>query len=236
MKISQRGIELIHSFEGCRLYAYKCLPSEEYFTIGWGHYGKDVRIGQRITQEQADALFLQDIVKYEDRVKKYDHIYHWNQNQYDALVSFCYNIGSIDQLTADGKRDIKTISEKILLYNKSGGSVIPGLVTRRQKEKALFDAPIAQEQMKIKEDPIKIPSRLLKRRCSGNDVYLLQILLNKLFNKHLDVDGKFGPITEKAVKDIQHLYNIDVDGIYGPITKSVIITYCKRYKIDYLEV
>jgi GH24 family phage-related lysozyme (muramidase) len=79
------------------------------------------------------------IKKYTPLVNKYDNIYHWNQNQFDALLSFCYNIGSIDQLTAHGKRSISEISQSILLYNKGGGKVLKGLVRRREFEKNLFD-------------------------------------------------------------------------------------------------
>lgn len=63
MNISSTGINLIKSFESCKLTAYKALSSEKYYTIGWGHYGSDVYNGMEITQEQADALFEQDIVK-----------------------------------------------------------------------------------------------------------------------------------------------------------------------------
>ena len=56
MSISQNGIDLIKSFEGCRLEAYKALSTEQYYTIGWGHYGPDVTAGMKITQEQADAM------------------------------------------------------------------------------------------------------------------------------------------------------------------------------------
>ena len=78
---------------------------------------------------------------FEKKVNKYNGIYNFNQNQFDALVSFCYNVGNIDQLTAKGTRTIKEISEKILAYNKSAGKVINGLTNRRKKEKELFDTP-----------------------------------------------------------------------------------------------
>ncbi|WP_143767420.1 lysozyme, partial [Paenibacillus odorifer] len=57
-KISQVGISLIKSFEGCRLTAYKPVPTETYWTIGWGHYGPDVKAGMTITQAQADSMLL----------------------------------------------------------------------------------------------------------------------------------------------------------------------------------
>ena len=75
--------------------------------------------------------------KFEKKVNKYSS-YNFTQNEYDALVSFCYNVGNIDQLTAKGTRNKKEIADKILLYCKSGGKVIRGLQKRREKERALF--------------------------------------------------------------------------------------------------
>ena len=58
--------------------------------------------------------------------------YNWNQNEFDALVSFAYNIGSIDGLTASGSRSKEEIADKIQAYNKAGGKVLSGLIRRRQ--------------------------------------------------------------------------------------------------------
>lgn len=142
MVTSTNGIELIKSFEGLRLTAYKAVKTEKYYTIGYGHYGADVVKGQKITQAYAEKLLKKDLVKYEAKVNKYMKKYNFNQNQFDALVSFAYNIGSIDGLTAHGFRSISKISEKILTYTKSGGKVLSGLVKRRQAEKKLFDTPV----------------------------------------------------------------------------------------------
>lgn len=226
MKITQQGIDLIHSFEGCRLEAYKCLPSEQFFTIGWGHYGPDVRIGMKITREEADALFLKDVVKYENAVNKYDHIYHWNQNQFDALTSFAYNIGSIDQLTNNGKRTIYEISSKIPDYNKSGGSVIPGLVRRRSLERELFDKPCIaiesyrKDNISIKDVTIKLPYSVLKLGSKGEGVKALQFALNVLYDNDLIIDGIFGSKTEASIIGVQIENNLDQDGIYGKETRK----------------
>ena len=141
MKISKNGIELIKCFESFSAKACKCLATEKYYTIGYGHYGADVKENQTITKQQAEELLQKDLEKFEQKVNKYNNVYNFNQNQFDALVSFCYNVGNIDQLTAKGTRTIKEISEKILAYNKSGGKVINGLTNRRKKEKELFDTP-----------------------------------------------------------------------------------------------
>ena len=79
--------------------------------------------------------------KYGKLVDKYDIIYHFNQSQYDALISFVYNIGNIDGLTKYGSRTIEEISSSFLdyIYDKEGNQV---LINRRNKEKELFDKPI----------------------------------------------------------------------------------------------
>ena len=141
MKTSSKGVSLIKSFEGCRLKAYKCPAG--VWTIGYGHTA-GVKEGDCITQEQADEYLRNDLAKYEKAVLSYDGIYHFNQNQFDALVSFTYNCGTgnLKNLTQNGKRTIAQISLKLPLYNKAGGVVLRGLQRRRASEKELFDSPI----------------------------------------------------------------------------------------------
>lgn len=139
--LSANGLNLIKSFEGCKLTAYKCVSTEKYYTIGYGHYGSDVKAGMTITLKRAEELLLQDCQKFVNHVNTYMDKYNFNQNQFDALVSFAYNIGNIKQLSANGTRTIAQISAKITAYNKSGGKVLKGLVKRRAKEKELFDTP-----------------------------------------------------------------------------------------------
>ena len=154
-KLSSTGLELIKSFESCKLYAYKCLPSEKFYTIGYGHYGSDVKKDMKITQKQADNLLIKDCEKFVKHVNTYMSTYNFNQNQFDALVSFAFNIGNINQLTASGTRTIEQISSKITLFNKSGGQVIRGLVKRRAKEKELFDTPTSTTVKKSNEEIAK---------------------------------------------------------------------------------
>lgn len=148
MKTSDIGLNLIKQFEGCKLTAYKCPAG--VLTIGYGHTG-DVRAGKKITQAQADELLKKDVIRFEKHVEKYDNKYHWTQNEFDALVSFAYNIGNIDQLTAKGTRTKAQISAKILEYNKAGGKVLTGLKKRRAAEKALFDSGNNANLVKISE-------------------------------------------------------------------------------------
>lgn len=134
MKTSQEGINLIKQFEGCKLAAYRCPAG--VWTIGYGHTD-NVKEGMMITQETAESLLRADLTKFELKVSKYEQ-YKWRQNEFDALVSFAYNLGSIDQLTANGLRSRTVIGEKILLYNKAGGKVLDGLTRRRKAEQQMF--------------------------------------------------------------------------------------------------
>lgn len=137
MKTSKTGIEMIKNFEGLRLKAYKC-PAGIY-TIGYGHTGS-VSPTMKISKETAEKFLIDDLKKFENHVNEYNvkYKYRFTQNQFDALVSFAYNIGNIKQLTANGTRNKKTIAEKMLLYVKAGGVTLKGLVNRRKVEHDLF--------------------------------------------------------------------------------------------------
>lgn len=138
MKTSGNGLNLIISFEGFCPKATKAVKTERYYTIGYGHYGKDVEENQSITKEQALKLLKKDIKRFETKVMKYNDCYNFTQNEFDALVSFAYNVGNIDQLTAKGTRTKKEIADAMLLYIKSGGNVLNGLRRRRNEERELF--------------------------------------------------------------------------------------------------
>lgn len=132
---SEKCIKLVKSFEGCVLTAYRCAAG--VYTIGYGHT-KDVRKGNKITQDKADALLLEDLNNAYTKVKKYEGKYTWTQNQVDALTSFTFNVGNIDGLTKNGTRTNSEIADAILLYNKAGGKTLAGLCQRRQEERNLF--------------------------------------------------------------------------------------------------
>lgn len=187
--LSSIGLNLIKSFEGCKLTAYKCLPTEKYYTIGYGHYGSDVTPGMKITKEQAEELLLQDCKKAIKHVNSFMSKYNFNQNQFDALVSFAFNVGSINQLTASGTRTLEQISSKITAYNKSGGRVIAGLVKRRAKEKELFDTPtnttVKKSNKEIAKEVIAGKwgngnARKTALTKAGYDYKIIQSLVNKL--------------------------------------------------------
>lgn len=137
---SQWGINFIKGYETYRKHPYKAVSTEQYYTWGWGHYGADVPsdTSASISRAEADALFVKDLAKFEANVNKYQISYGWNQNQFDALVSFAYNIGSIDQLVQNGKRTNAEIESVWTSYNKSSGVVLAGLTARRKAELAHF--------------------------------------------------------------------------------------------------
>lgn len=138
MKISENGVKLIIDFEGFCPKATKAVKTEKYYTIGYGHYGKDVDEKQTITKKEALTLLKKDTKRFESKVMKYNDCYNFTQNEFDALVSFAYNVGSIDQLTAKGTRTKKEIADAMLKYIKSGGNVLEGLRKRRIRERELF--------------------------------------------------------------------------------------------------
>nr|WP_199065153.1 lysozyme [Chromobacterium sp. ASV5] len=140
MKTSQNGIALIQKFEGLRLIAYQDVVG--VWTIGYGHTGPDVRAGMIITQTQADQLLQQDLTKFEAGVSRLVNV-SLQQNQFDALVSFSYNLGlgnlqSSTLLKLLNAGDYVGAAEQFLRWNMAGGRDLPGLTARRATERALF--------------------------------------------------------------------------------------------------
>ena len=135
-----QGINFIKSYEGLVLAAYKATKSERYYTIGYGHYGPDVKQGMIINEGIAETFLRSDLLKFEVAVSKYIDKYNWNQAQFDALVSFAFNCGTgnLDKLLDKGKRTIAEIKEAWPKYNKAGGKILNGLVTRRAAELKMF--------------------------------------------------------------------------------------------------
>ena len=124
---------LIASFEGFSSTAYYDYGQ---WTVGYGSTatGPD----QVVTREQGVAMLNSQITTYAANVDRYNNIYKWTPNERAALTSFAYNIGSIDELTANGTRTKEEISQAMLLYNKAGGERLDGLAERRAAEQALF--------------------------------------------------------------------------------------------------
>lgn len=140
MSVSDRGVELVAKYEGCRLEAYRCPAG--VWTIGYGHTA-GVKEGDRLSGvEEAKSLLMEDLKKYgnyvNDCVRKGQIAFPLNQNQFDALTSFCYNCGngSLQRLVTG--RDAGTIADKLPAYNKGGGRVLAGLTRRREEERKIF--------------------------------------------------------------------------------------------------
>ena len=207
LKTGQAGLNLIKQFEGCRLNAYRCPAG--VWTIGYGHTG-NVAAGQTITQAEADRQLVSDVEKYEKQVNKYFDKYKWSQNEFDALVSFAFNVGSIDQLTAKGTRSRTVIAEKILLYDKAAGKVLAGLTKRRKAEQELF--------LKANNVPVAKTRATVKKGSRGEDVIYLQKQLSILGYSVGAVDGIFGVKTLEAVKAFQAENGLVADGIVGKKT------------------
>ena len=175
--ISDNCLALVKRWEGCDLTAYR--DPVGVWTIGYGTTDADrsitgvtIKKGLKISQETAESWLRKSLeTKYLPLVLKYDDRYHWNQNQLDALVSFAYNIGSIDQLTADGTRTIKQISAHIPAYNKAGGKVLDGLTRRRREEKALFDRKVSAVSTKKYTVTFQTESKYKTVSYGGNSVY-----------------------------------------------------------------
>lgn len=146
MKINDEGLNLIKNFEGCRLTAY--LDPVGVWTIGYGHTS-GVYSGQRITSDQAVQFLRTDLEEAEKAVKKWDSIYHWNENEFSALVSFTFNCGagSLKNLIKSGSRTKAEIAKYILLYNKGiNGKALAGLTSRRRAERELFIKAVPNTQ------------------------------------------------------------------------------------------
>lgn len=214
-KLGAAGLSLIKSFEGCRLTAYKPVPTEKYWTIGWGHYGSDVTEGMRITQAKADELLLQDVATSVAAVNNPAYCpitASLNQNQFDALVSFTFNCGAGNLRTLCKNRTKEQIAEKILAYNKAGGKVLAGLVRRREAEKKLFTTAISA-------------SSDFSNDMEPQTVEEVQIWLNREFRSGLTTDGLFGTNTKKAlIKALQQTLGVAADGIYGAKTHAAVKT------------
>lgn len=193
MIISDVGLDLIKRFEGCRLTAYR--DAVGVLTIGYGHT-KGVVSGQKITQAQADQYLREDCQKAEQNVRSYDATYHWTQNEFDALVSFTFNIGSINELTKKGTRSKAEIAWKMPQYCKAGGKMLAGLYARRIAEKELFESKAqAEPKGQLTYKPVEMP--MIRRGCKGDPVKLWQILIG------VTADGIFGAQTEQATIERQ---------------------------------
>ena len=139
MNTSAEGIALIKKFDGCELKAYQC--SAGVWTIGYGHT-KDVEEGDTISKDQAEEMLVEELHEYENYVNEYVNV-ALSQNQFDALVSWVYNLGPANlkastmlKVLNDGKYE--DVPYQMKRWNKAGGKVLDGLVRRREAEALLY--------------------------------------------------------------------------------------------------
>lgn len=154
MKTSANGIAVMHYFESCKLEAYPDpATGGAPWTIGWGHTGPEVKPGLKWTQGKADAVFLEDLKRFEagvlDLIK-----YGVNQSQFDALVCFAYNCGAANLKSSTLLRlynagDIAGAQAQFARWNKANGKVMRGLTRRRAAEAALFAGKSGAEAIAI---------------------------------------------------------------------------------------
>lgn len=177
MKTSRHGIELIEQFEGCYLKAYRC-PAN-VLTIGYGHTSAEgppeVKEGMVITQEAADTILQNDIVKEENNVSELVKV-PLSQNQFDALISFCFNVGRTNLANSTLLKKLNTgdydaVPAELMKWTRGGGKELPGLVRRRQAEAALWKAvsvntPVDQEARLTPDAPQ--PRKSMLQSKEGN--------------------------------------------------------------------
>lgn len=140
-RIGQSGLNLIKEFEGLRLEKYKDAVGK--WTIGYGHLIlPSERFDRPLTELEAEDLLQSDLRKFEGGVIQYVAV-SMNQNQFDALVSFAFNLGlanlkgsTLLRLLNHGQ--YTEAAEQFLRWNKAGGMALPGLTRRRAAERDLF--------------------------------------------------------------------------------------------------
>ena len=211
-RIGQAGLALIKQFEGCRLIAYQC--SAGVWTIGYGHT-VGVYKGMKITQKKAEAYLLQDVAKFEKYINNPSYVpftAQLNQNQFDALVSFAFNLGQGNVKKLCTGRVMNQIPSAMQQYCKAAGKTLPGLQRRRKAEAALYNKKVESctgattTTVKETED---YKMKTIKKGSKGNAVKVWQIIIGTT------PDGIFGGGTENETKIWQKNHGLAADGIVG---------------------
>ena len=175
MKTSPSGLELIKEFEGLRLKAYKCPAA--VWTVGFGHTSAAgdpvVTSGLVITKAEAEEILKCDLVQYEDAVRKLVKVV-LTQSQFDALVSFTYNVGEAQFSRSTLLKRVNAgrfneVPAEFMKWTKGGGKELPGLVRRRRAEVKLWrgmdtDTPIHHDEARAEPDPPKAIKSITQSR------------------------------------------------------------------------
>lgn len=211
-RIGQAGLALIKQYEGCRLAAYRCAAG--VWTIGYGHTA-GVHSGMTITQAQADAYLRQDIAKFEGYVNNHAYVpitEQLNQNQFDALVSFAFNLGAGNLRKLCKGRTAAQIAQAMTQYCKANGKVLAGLRRRRAAEQALFNKPVSAATPAQNTESEDYNMKTIKKGSKGNAVKVWQIIIGAA------ADGNFGSGTESMTKTWQGNHGLTADGIVGKMS------------------
>ena len=211
-RIGQAGLDLIKQYEGCRLAAYRCAAG--VWTIGYGHTA-GVHSGMTITQAQADAYLQQDVAKFEKYVNNPAYVpimEQLNQNQFDALVSFAFNLGAGNLRKLCKGRTAAQIAQAMTQYCKANGKVLAGLRRRRAAEQALFNKPVSAATPAQNQNTEDYNMKTIKKGSKGNAVKVWQIIIGAA------ADGIFGSGTESATKTWQSNHGLAADGIVGKMS------------------
>ena len=249
MKMNTQGLVLLKSLEGCRLEAYK-LKGETYYTIGYGHYGADVKKGMKITQAEADALLVKDLEKFEKHVTNYavKKFPGLNENQFSALVSYCYNrgLGGLKELV-NNSDSIYNMANNIVVYWGSNANYKDALIKRRKKEQKLYITPVAVSENKKKVDEIAREvinglwgngaDRKDRLTMAGYNYKEVQNRVNVLLHKPIMPKyppqlrrGSRGVQVERLQEVLNYLCNagLPVTGFFGDMTYYALINYQKE--------
>ncbi len=208
---SQAGINLIKSFEGCKLTAYQ--DSVGVWTIGYGHTA-NVYSGMKITEAQAEAYLKQDLKTSENAVNN-KVTYSIKQNQFDALVSFTFNVGSGNfgsstLLKKLNQGDISGAANEFTKWIYAGGEILDGLVRRRAAEKEMF---------------LNGTSSGGTTTTGDSTILAFQKWLNTNYASGITANGVYGTNTKKAAtKAYQKILGVTADGAFGAGSKAAVKT------------
>lgn len=153
--VSPAGLALVQHFEGLRLTAYRCPAG--VLTVGWGHTGPDVTEGQIITEHQAQLALAHDLAHAAADVRRLV-MGPLAQCQFDALVSFVFNVGASALATSTllkrlNAGDYAAVPHELMRWNKVDGEVCHGLVLRRSAEARLWDGTSPMPQRVDSPEP-----------------------------------------------------------------------------------
>jgi peptidoglycan hydrolase-like protein with peptidoglycan-binding domain len=168
-----------------------------------------------ITQAQVDAYLQQDIAKFERYVNNPAYVpitEQINQNQFDALVSFAFNLGAGNLRKLCKGRTAAQIARTMPNYNKANGRVLAGLKRRRAAEQALFNKSVSAAAPAQNTESEDYNMKTIKKGSKGNAVKVWQIIIGAA------ADGNFGSGTERMTKTWQSNHGLTADGIVGKMS------------------